>query len=57
MAREADLFCRDGQILDAHPYGVIDGVGDGWGYRVNGIFADGFALVGALAAWGLHSAL
>src|SRR5437773_12293083 len=54
MARDADLFGRDGQILDAHPHGVIDGVGNGWGHRGNGVFADGFALVGALAAWGLY---
>jgi hypothetical protein len=54
MARVEHLFCRDRQILDAHPHGVIDGVGNGGGYRGNGVFADRFALKGALAAWGLH---
>src|SRR2546423_8341783 len=31
MASAEHLFCRDGQILDAHPHGVIDGVGNGGG--------------------------
>jgi hypothetical protein len=35
MAREADLFCRDRQILDAHPHGVMDGVGNGRGEGVS----------------------
>src|SRR5215831_13654161 len=54
MASAAHLFGCDGQILDAHPHGIIDGVGNGGGYRGDGVFADGFALVGALAAWRLH---
>src|SRR5713101_4392319 len=54
MASGEHLFCRDGQILDAHPHGVIDGVGNGWGHRGNGVFTDGFPLKGALASWGRH---
>src|SRR5262249_34727903 len=54
IPREEDLFCRDRQILDAHSHRVIDGIGYGWGYRGNGIFADRFALKRALAAWRLY---